>query len=36
MTGYATYKKVPAAKAGVIVSGLMILVGERKCTSVFI
>ena len=27
MTGYAKYKKVPAAKAGVIVSGLMILVG---------
>ena len=27
MTGYATYKKVPAAKLGVIVSGLMILVG---------
>lgn len=27
MTGYAKYKKIPAAKAGVIVSGLMILVG---------
>ncbi|MFZ4107583.1 MAG: DoxX family protein [Candidatus Planktophila sp.] len=27
MTGYATYKKVPAAKLGVIVSGLMILIG---------
>ena len=27
MTGYAKYKKVPAAKLGVIVSGLMILVG---------
>ena len=27
MTGYATYKKVPAAKLSVIVSGLMILVG---------
>ena len=27
MTGYAQYKKVPAAKLGVIVSGLMILVG---------
>ncbi len=27
MTGYAKYKKVPATKAGVIVSGLMILVG---------
>ena len=27
MTGYATYKKVPAAKLAVIVSGLMILVG---------
>lgn len=27
MTGYAQYKKVPAAKLAVIVSGLMILVG---------
>ncbi len=27
MTGYATYKKVPAPKLAVIVSGLMILVG---------
>ena len=27
MTGYATYKKVPAAKLSVIVSGLMILIG---------
>ena len=27
LTGYATYKKVPAAKLAVIVSGLMILVG---------
>lgn len=27
MTGYATYKKIPAAKLAVIVSGLMILVG---------
>ena len=27
MTGYAKYKKVPAAKLAVIVSGLMILVG---------
>ena len=27
MTGYAKYKKVPAAKFSVIVSGLMILVG---------
>jgi len=27
MTGYATYKKVPAAKLAVIISGLMILVG---------
>jgi uncharacterized membrane protein YphA (DoxX/SURF4 family) len=27
MTGYAKYKKVPAAKLSVIVSGLMILVG---------
>ena len=27
MTGYATYKKVPAAKLGVIVSGVMILIG---------
>ena len=27
MTGYAQYKKVPAAKLSVIVSGLMILVG---------
>lgn len=27
MTGYAKYKKVPAAKISVIVSGLMILVG---------
>jgi putative oxidoreductase len=27
MTGYATYKKVPAAKLAVVVSGLMILVG---------
>lgn len=27
MTGYATYKKVPNAKLGVIVSGLMILIG---------
>jgi len=27
MTGYAQYKKVPAAKLGVIVSGLMILIG---------
>jgi uncharacterized membrane protein YphA (DoxX/SURF4 family) len=27
MTGYAKYKKVPAAKLGVIVSGLMILIG---------
>ena len=27
MTGYAQYKKVPAAKLSVIVSGIMILVG---------
>jgi len=27
MAGYATYKKVPAAKASVLLSGLMILVG---------
>jgi len=27
MTGYAKYKKVPAAKISVIVSGLMILIG---------
>jgi len=27
MTGYAQYKKIPAAKLSVIVSGLMILVG---------
>ena len=27
MTGYAKYKKVPAAKLSVIVTGLMILVG---------
>ena len=27
MTGYAKYKKLPAAKLGVIVSGLMILAG---------
>ncbi len=27
MTGYATYKKVPAAKLSVIVSGVMILIG---------
>ena len=27
MTGYAKYKKVPAAKFGVVLSGLMILVG---------
>jgi uncharacterized membrane protein YphA (DoxX/SURF4 family) len=27
MTGYAQYKKVPAAKLSVVVSGLMILVG---------
>lgn len=27
MTGYAQYKKVPAAKLSVIVSGLMVLVG---------
>lgn len=27
MTGYAQYKKVPAAKLSVIVSGLMILIG---------
>ncbi|CAB4596426.1 unannotated protein [freshwater metagenome] len=27
MTGYAQYKKVPAAKLAVVVSGLMILVG---------
>jgi uncharacterized membrane protein YphA (DoxX/SURF4 family) len=27
MTGYAQYKKVPAAKIGVIASGLMILIG---------
>jgi len=27
MTGYAKYKKVPAAKLSVLVSGLMILVG---------
>jgi putative oxidoreductase len=27
MTGYAKYKKVPAAKLSVIVSGLMILIG---------
>ena len=27
MTGYAQYKKVPAAKLSVILSGLMILVG---------
>jgi putative oxidoreductase len=27
MTGYAKYKKLPAAKLGVIVSGLMLLVG---------
>ena len=27
MAGYATYKKVPAAKLSVVVSGLMILVG---------
>ena len=27
LAGYATYKKVPAAKLAVIVSGLMILVG---------
>ena len=27
MTGYATYKKVPAPKLAVIVSGLMILIG---------
>ena len=27
MTGYATYKKVPAAKLAVVISGLMILVG---------
>ena len=27
MTGYAQYKKVPAAKLSVIVSGLMLLVG---------
>lgn len=27
MTGYAQYKKIPAAKLSVVVSGLMILVG---------
>ena len=27
MTGYAKYKKVPAAKLSVVVSGLMILIG---------
>ena len=27
MTGYAQYKKVPAAKFGVVISGLMILLG---------
>ena len=27
MTGYAKYKKLPAAKLGVLVSGLMILLG---------
>jgi uncharacterized membrane protein YphA (DoxX/SURF4 family) len=27
MTGYAKYKKLPAAKLGVIISGLMILLG---------
>ena len=27
MTGYAKYKKVPAAKLSVIISGLMILIG---------
>ena len=27
MTGYAKYKKLPAAKLGVLVSGLMLLVG---------
>ncbi len=27
MTGYAQYKKLPAAKLGVIISGVMILVG---------
>lgn len=27
MTGYATYKKVPSAKLGVIFSGLMMIVG---------
>ena len=27
MTGYAKYKKLPAAKLGVLVSGLMILAG---------
>ena len=27
MTGYAKYKKLPAAKLGVLLSGLMILVG---------
>ena len=27
MTGYAQYKKVPAAKFGVVLSGLMILLG---------
>jgi uncharacterized membrane protein YphA (DoxX/SURF4 family) len=27
MTGYAQYKKIPAAKLSVIVSGLMILIG---------
>jgi uncharacterized membrane protein YphA (DoxX/SURF4 family) len=27
MTGYAKYKKLPAAKVGVLVSGLMLLLG---------
>lgn len=27
MTGYATYKKIPAAKLAVIASGIMILIG---------
>jgi uncharacterized membrane protein YphA (DoxX/SURF4 family) len=27
MTGYAKYKKLPAAKLGVLISGLMLLVG---------
>jgi len=32
MTGYAKYKKIPAAKLSVLVTGLMILIGGSSPT----